>query len=64
MQSAQIQGHIESKDIILLVQNVIMEEAGKAAVLQVAFPALTNKLLMEKSSPLRYITGPRSPGKP
>lgn len=64
MESPKIQGHIESKDIILLVQNAIMEEAGKAAVLQVAFPALTNKQLMEKSSPLRSITRPRSPGKP
>lgn len=64
MESPEIQGHIESKDIILLVQSVITEEAGKVAVLQVAFPALTNKLLMEKSSPLWYITGPRSPGKP
>lgn len=42
MESPKIRGHIESKDIMLLVQNVIMEAAGKAAVLQVAFPALTN----------------------
>lgn len=32
MESPKIQGHIKSKDIILLVQNVIMKEAGEAAV--------------------------------
>ena len=59
-----IQGHTESKDIICLFKMSLWKNQEKAAVLQVTFPALTNKLLMEKVSPLQHITGPRSPGKP
>lgn len=56
-----IQGQTESKDIICLFETSLWKE--KAAVLQVTFPALANKLLMEKVSPLQCITGPRSSGK-